>query len=165
MLSRNLSSIFLAFQLGLFSGAIMADVDEMVREATDYVESLAKDCVYLDGYICQAEGPKPGESSRVFAHATDDSGTLPALLVQVWPAAYAHFLADQNLNDQQKQLMHYRIGFSKEANEAIVLFRPLFLPQMQNGEVVGTMRATIGRELRINVDLNTLKVTRSIYGK
>ena len=125
MLSRNLSSIFLAFQLGLFSGAIMADVDEMVREATDYVESLAKDCVYLDGYICQAEGPKPGESSRVFAHATDDSGTLPALLVQVWPAAYAHFLADQNLNDQQKQLMHYRIGFSKEANEAIVLFRPL----------------------------------------
>jgi hypothetical protein len=61
--------------------------------------------------------------------------------------------------------MHYRIGFSKQENEAIVLFRPLFLPQMQNGKVVGKMRATIGREIRINVDLNTLKVTRSIYGK
>jgi hypothetical protein len=165
MLLRSLCSIFMAFQIGLFSGAIMADVDEMLLEATDYVNSLASDCVYLDGYICQAEGPKPGESSRVYAHVMDDTGTLPALLVQAWPAAHAHFLADENLNDQQKQLMHYRIGFSKQENEAIVLFRPLFLPQMQNGKVVGKMRATIGREIRINVDLNTLKVTRSIYGK
>jgi hypothetical protein len=165
MLLRLLCSIFMALQIGLFSGAIMADVDAMLLEAADYANSLASDCVYLDGYICQTEGPNPGESSRVYAHATDDTGTLPALLVQAWPAAYAHFLADENLNDQQKQLMHYRIGFSKQGNEAIVLFRPLFLPQMQNGKVVGEMRATIGREIRINVDLKTLKVTRSIYGK
>jgi|GEM_PF-1686458 len=165
MLSRLLCGALMVFQVGLFSGASMADVDEMVREATQYVENLPRDCVYLDGYICQAEGPKPGESSRVYAHATDDSGTLPGSLVQVWPAAYAHFMADENLNDQQKQLMHYRIGFSKQGNEAIVLFRPLFLPQMQNGEVVGKMRATIGREVRVHVDLTTQKVSRSIYGK
>jgi hypothetical protein len=165
MLSKSLCSIFLTFQIGLFSGAIMADVDEMVREATDYVAGLAGNCVYLDGYTCQDEGPRPGESSRVFAHATDDGGTLPASLVQAWSAAYAHFLADENLNDQQKQLMHYRVGFSKQGNEAIVLFRPLFLPQMQDGKPVGNLHATIGREVRINVDLNTLQVTGSIYGK
>lgn len=136
-----------------------------IAEALAYVELQGDECVLVDAYQCQSNAPSPNESSRVFSDAIDLGGTLPALMVSTWPVALERFLADDMLSDEQKKLKHYRVGFSLSNQQVTVLFRPLFLPQMDQGEVVGRMRATIGRELRVTVDLTTLLVTKVIYGK
>ena len=151
--------------LCMLSGGAMADVDEITNEAIEFVTGLSDDCIYLDGYQCQEAGPKPGESSRVFEHLVDSSGTLPAIVLPAWNVAYQRFLDDPELTEEQKKLKHYRVGFALDDEEVLLVFRPLFLPQMEDGKPVGIMRATMGKELQIRVDLRSLEVAGVLYGK
>lgn len=142
---------------------MQALADKSRSDALQYIRSLPDDCAYSDGYIC-VENSKATESAQ-FGLLMDKNGTLPATVLSAWPAAYKAFLGQDLLSDEQKNLKHYRIGFAQEGTQTTVLFRPLLLPQLVDGQVVGKMRATFGKEVRVTINQADLSVAKVIFGR
>lgn len=143
----------------------MANHDEQLNESLRYVRSLSDDCIYLDGYRCAEVGLEKQQAAGSYAHLVDASGTLPAVVLPAWSIAYRQFLQEDRLTKEQKKLKHYRLGFRQEGELIIVLFRPLFLPRLESGKIVGTLRAVYGKEVKFVVDLENESVVNVLYGK
>ena len=100
-----------------------------------------------------------------FSQLMDRSGTLPGSVFEAWPIAYEAFLKQKYLSAEQKKLKHYRVGFKQIEDRITVLFRPLMLPQLVDGEVVGMMRASYGKEVRVSVDMSRRSVQDVVFGR
>ena len=68
-----------------------------------------------------------------------------------------------DLTSEQKDLKHYRIGFSEDGDQYVVLFRGLLLPEIVDGRPRGVLRAVFGRSTQYWIDKGTLKITRRAY--
>ncbi len=142
------------------SESLQSKAEQAKAQAVEYVDGLAANCDYRNGYQCADAPPEIGKSSKAFIAAIDQSGTVSPMFLQTWPLAYDAFQNIEDLSDEQKQLKHYRIGFHYSEPLITIWFKPLLLPQIDQGEVVGNMRAHIGQDVRVIVDSasNTTKV-------
>ena len=141
----------------------MADIKEQVAESKAYVSALPEDCLYDHGYQCIESGVD--QPTDLAMRLTAKSGTIPAPVIAVWPAAYEQFLKEEFLSEEQKKLKHYRIGFRAAEQGIEVSFLPLLLPHLENGEVIGKLRATLGHEVRITINPSDSSVVNVIYGR
>jgi len=165
--------LFLGLMFAQLSTACMAHesdslqqrVEKARAQAIEYVDALPGECMYTDGYECAEDAPAVGESSMAFQKAIDQHGTVSPMFLEAWPVAYEAFKEHKDLSEEQKQLKHYRIGFHYADQITTIWFRPLLLPQMDNGEVVGKMRAVIGQDIRIGVDMKTNEVNKVVVGR
>lgn len=137
------------------------------QQAVDYVDNLSEDCTYTDGYQCalQSESDKQSELNRRYKTAFDAHQTVSPVTLKAWSAAHTAFLELTDISAEQKKLKHYRIGFAQADGQTTVWFRPLLLPQIDDGEVVGLMRATIGQDVRITIANDTMAVAKVILGR
>jgi hypothetical protein len=85
--------------------------------------------------------------------------------LSAWQVCYDDFLAIPDLDDEQKELKHYKIGFTHSDAEFVVLFQALLLPDLVDGVAQGTIRATFGRSMRYRVDRRTLSINERLYLK
>lgn len=132
-------------------------MQDSVRQSMEYVESLDDHCVYDHGYACLDPG---GDD---FAERGTDAGLVPGPYLEAWSVSYRDFVKIPGMSDEQKRLKHYKIGFAENATQYIILYQGLLLPRLENGEVVGTMRATYGISTKYWIDKKTLAIDKRLF--
>lgn len=131
--------------------------DDEVKASTAWVKALDDSCVYDDGYVCKRT------LEDDFLSPAADGAMLPGLWMIAWSAALSDFNANDELDSDARDLKHYKIGFSQNDEHYIVLLRALLLPQLNNGQVVGILRTSIGRTTKYWIDRNTFAVAKRQY--
>lgn len=129
---------------------------ELLRQSIGYVRGLDDRCTYTDGYAC-AEPPAP------LASRAQLERMVPAVYLRAWAVAYDDFRNLADLTPEQKDLKHYRIGFSEDGDQYVVLFRGLLLPEIVDGRPRGVLRAVFGRSTEYWIDKGTLKISKRLY--
>lgn len=132
-------------------------MQDSVKQSREYVESLDGDCVYDHGYVCREP------SGDDLAAPGRDAAMVPGPYLEAWSVAYRDFAAITGMTDEQKRLRHYKIGFAATGEQYIVLFQGLLLPRLENGEVVGTLRATYGISTKYWIDKQTLAIDKRLF--
>ncbi|HSH43819.1 MAG TPA: hypothetical protein VK973_16985 [Arenicellales bacterium] len=127
-------------------------MQESVRQSMAYVDSLDERCVYDHGYRCIEA---PGDDA---AAPEAERLLVPGRYLEAWSVSYRDFLDIAEMNDEQKRLKHYKIGFSESDSHFIILYQGLLLPRLEDGGVVGTLRATYGISTRYLINKETLAI-------
>ncbi len=140
------------FLLIMSCNHVMAQQEDVLR-SIEYVSSLSGGCTYTDGYVC-AKLPEDD-----FLTADSERRLVPGAYFEAWEVARRDFASLDDLTSQQKELKHYRIGFTENDRHYIVLFRALLLPRLVNGKPQGVMQVTYGQSTRYRIDKNTLAIS------
>lgn len=134
-----------------------AAMQESVKRSMEYVSSLDDECVYDDGYRCLEV------SEDDFISRDPRRPWIPGSYLEAWSVSYRNFLEIPDMNAEQKKLKHYKLGFTENDTQYIILYRGLMLPRLENGKVVGTMRATFGLSTKYWIDKRTLKIDQRLF--
>ena len=137
-----------------YSGAQM---DEATKKSLDYVKNLQVDCVLDHGYQCM------DIKEDDFLRPDSDKKMIPGVFLQAWEVSYADFKTIAELTDEQKELKHYKIGFTQNDDNFIVLFQGLLLPEIVDGVPSGIIRSTFGLSTKYWVDRRTLKINKRLF--
>lgn len=132
-------------------------MQDSVKQSMAYVDALDERCVYDHGYRCMEPA---GED---FTAREADGAMVAGPYLAAWEASYGDFLEIPEMTAEQKRLRHYKIGFAETETQYIVLFQGLLLPMLEEGEVVGTMRATYGISTKYWIDKATLAVDKRLF--
>lgn len=132
-------------------------MQDSVEQSRQYVERLDKQCVFDHGYVCRA---MPGDN---FGAPGRDRDMIPGAYLKAWSVSYQDFLRIPEMTDKQKQLKHYKVGFAENATQFIILYQGLLLPMLENGKVVGAMRATYGLTTQYWIDKATLAIDKRLF--
>lgn len=130
-----------------------------MKQMNQYVEGLPDNCFYEDGYVCSAA------SDSSFYQQTLNNQLIPASYLVVWPSAYQAFLALPELTEQQKKLMHYKIGFAEDGKDYVVFFSPLRMPYIEAGKPLGISNISYGKAVKIWINKSSLLVTKHLFLK
>lgn len=134
-----------------------AAMQESVKQSMKYVDSLDDDCVYDHGYQCLEV------SEDDFLGPAPDRDWVPGPYLEAWSACHRDFLAIPEMMAEQKRLRHYKIGFTENDTHYIILYQGLLLPMLEDGEVVGTMRATYGISTKYWINKETLNMDKRLF--
>lgn len=132
-------------------------MQDSVKQSMEYVSGLDDHCVYDDGYTC-VETTEDDFLSRNPARSL-----TPGPYLDAWSVSYRDFLNIDEMSEEQKQLRHYKIGFTENDTQYIVLYQGLLLPMLKNGEVVGTMRATFGLSTKYWINKQSLEIEKRLF--
>lgn len=132
-------------------------MQDSVRQSMEYVDTLDDHCVYDHGYRCM----EPAADDFIARGA--DGAMVPGPYLAAWAASYRDFVQIPEMTAEQKRLRHYKIGFAENETQYIVLFQGLLLPMLENGEVVGTMRATYGISTKYWIDRQSLEIDKRLF--
>jgi len=132
-------------------------MQESVKQSMEYVSGLSDDCVYDHGYQCIEV------SEDDFLRRDPDRSWTPGPYLEAWSVTYRDFLAIEEMSAEQKKLMHYKIGFTENDTQYIVLYQGLLLPRLENGKPAGVMRATFGLTTKYWVDKKTLNIDKRLF--
>lgn len=134
-------------------------MQESVKNSIEYILSMEADCVLDHGYQCvdgvEDEFLTPDSHQRM----------IPGPYLAAWQVSYDDFKSMPDISDAQKALKHYKIGFTHNENEYIVLFQALLLPEIVDGAPQGTIRPTFGRSTKYWVDRKSLAITKRLFLK
>ena len=134
-----------------------AEMDESTKKSLEYVKNLQVDCVLDHGYRCM------DITEDDFLGVESDKKMIPGVFLQAWQVSYADFKTIAELTDEQKELKHYKIGFTQNQDNFIVLFQGLLLPQIVDGAPVGIIRSTFGLSTKYWIDRHTLKINKRLF--
>ncbi|MBX2867243.1 MAG: hypothetical protein KTR18_01100 [Acidiferrobacterales bacterium] len=141
-----------------WSSCVLATQDAAVSEAREFVQR-AHLCGLDHGYQCS----EPVESDFIGLDA--DRAMVPGSYLAAWQVALEAFRSIEDLSSGEKQLQHYKIGFSENETQYVVHFQALLLPSMSEGEPSGIMRGTFGRTTRYWINKDSMKVEKRLYYK
>ncbi len=132
-------------------------MQDSVKQSMEYVAGLDDSCVFDDGYRCI----KVSEDD--FLKRNPERVLTPGPYLKAWSVSYRDFLKIPDMTDEQKQLKHYKIGFTENETQYIILYQGLLLPLLENGKVAGTMRATFGLTTKYWIDKKTLEIDKRLF--
>ena len=151
---RNTLVAFLLFPL-----SVMAEQDD-VAKARAWVEAHAPDCTLTDGYVCS------DTTEDDFVGRRGNRLSVPGNYLLAWATAKADFDQIDDLAPARKALKHYRIGFTENATDVIILFNALLLPRINAaGQPEGILTAAYGRSTKYWIDKKTLKIRKRLFLK
>ncbi len=131
---------------------VMAEQEDVLR-SRDFVRGLSATCTYTDGYVCA--------ELREDDFLTPDSERrlVPGAYLAAWEVARRDFSSLDDLTREQKDLKHYRIGFTENDRHYVILFRALLLPRLVDGKPQGVMQVTYGQTTKYWIDKTTLMIS------
>lgn len=132
-------------------------MQDSVKQSMDYVSELDDSCTYDHGYRCLEV------SEDDFISRNPDRAWTPGPYLAAWSVSYRDFLHIDEMTDQQKQLKHYKIGFTENDSQYIILYQGLLLPRLDNGKVAGTMRVTFGLSTKYWINKQTLEIDKRLF--
>jgi len=132
-------------------------MQESVQRSMEYVAGLDDHCVYDHGYRCVAVAEDD------FTQLDPDRSWTPGPWLEAWSVTYRDFLDIEEMSREQKRLKHYKIGFTENETQYIVLYQGLLLPRLEQGEPVGVMRATYGLTTKYWVSKRTLAIDQRLF--
>ena len=134
-------------------------MQDSVKQSIEHVLSMEADCVLGHGYQCidvaEDDFLTPDSHQRM----------IPGPYLAAWQVSYDDFKSMPDVGDEQKALKHYKIGFTHNENEYIVLFQALLLPEIVDGVPQGTIRSTFGRSTKYWVDRKSLTIKKRLFLK
>lgn len=134
-------------------------VQESVQKSIDYVRNMQVDCALDHGYRCTAV------QEDSFMGLEADRSMISGTYLEAWLVCYEDFKKMTELTDEQKELKHYKIGFTQNETHFIVLFQGLLLPEIVDGKPVGTIRSTFGLSTKYWVDKGTFEISERLFLK
>ncbi len=136
----------------------VASSDDPVAAGREF--AIATDGCGLDhGYRCVPVGEED------FTGLEADRRMLPGNWLRAWQVAQADFRATPDLPEEARALKHYKFGLAETADAYVVHFQPLLTPMVEDGEVTGIARASIGRQARYWIDKTDFSVARRQFYK
>jgi len=132
--------------------------DETYRAAKQY--ALEIDGCGLDhGYNCIQQ------QEDDFIGIESDQRMVPGNYLKAWQVAVADFLEIEDLEPTQKDLKHYKFGFTESGDHYIVHFQALLLPEITEGEVTATIRGTYGLTMRYWINKRSMVIDKRLFYK
>ena len=116
-------------------------------------------CGLVDGYVCS-----DALEDDFLSGASQERMVLGNYL-KAWQVALEDFNQLAVLDDEQKNLKHYKIGFTESAVHYIVLFQALLLPSVGGDGVMGGVNSTVGRTMRYWINKESMTVDRQLFYK
>ena len=151
---RIATAVFLCVSVNNSYGA---EMQESTQKSIEYVRNLQTDCVLDHGYRCiEIEEDN-------FLGLEADRRMVPGPYLTAWQICYEDFKTIPELTDEQKELKHYKIGFTQNESHIIVLFQGLLLPEIVDGKPVGTIRSVFGLSTKYWVDKRTLEISERLF--
>ncbi len=139
--------------------SVMAEQAD-VKAARAWVDAHAPDCTLTDGYVCA----ELEEDDFVSRH--DNRLSVPGNYLLAWEIAWRDFQQLPDLDERRKSLKHYRIGFTENADEYIILFDALLLPAINDlGQPDGILTVTYGRSTKYWIGKKNLQINKRLYLK
>lgn len=129
--------------------------DDALQRSLDYVRDLTKDCTLTDGYECKevAEDDflRPGSWEKM----------IPARYLAAWEVCHQDFRQLSELTEEQRELRHYKVGFTENDTAYVILLQGLQLPYIdENGKRNGIVSAVFGRSVKYWVDKQSLTIAQ-----
>lgn len=154
-----LFTLFLFFSSGALAMDIISDREAMDR-SLDFVRQVDLRCTLTDGYQCaDIEEDK-------FLTPQSWQRLQPGIYLAVWPVVYEDFLSLADLSAEQKDLRHYKIGFTEDEDHYIVAILGLALPLIdQQGNPVGVSNVVFGRSVKYWVDKRSRQIVKKLFYK
>ena len=141
------------------TGAITVQQDSLQR-SIDYVNQLDLDCTVTDGYVCA----EVEEDS--FMRPESWQKMIPAIYMQAWQAAYEDFRQIPDLTQEQKDLKHYKLGFTENDTQYIIVLLGLALPYIdEQGKPNGIVNAVFGRSTKYWIDKKSNEIVKRLFYK
>lgn len=136
---------------------IKADTSQRSR---NFVLDLHLDCTLTDGYACagveEDDFLSPGSMQRM----------IPAVYLNAWSAAYENFRELQDLTQEQKNLRHYKVGFTENDDQYVIVLLGLAMPYVdENGRPQGLTRTVFGRSVKYWVDKESNQIVKRLFFK
>jgi len=132
-------------------------MQESVKRSMEYVSRLDDRCVYDHGYRCIEV------IEDDFTRENPGRPWIPGPWLQAWSVTYRDFLDIEEMSGDQKKLMHYKVGFTENETQYIVLYQGLLLPMLEDGQPAGVMRATYGLTTKYWVNKKTLEIDKRLF--
>ena len=146
----------------LFLGVLLlagnSQANDIAKASRDYVDEL-ESCGFDHGYSCM-----PQEESD-FLGIEADKAMVPGNYLKAFEVAASAFGNEQGLEPAQRDLKHYKIGFSENPDQYIVHFQGLLMPEVKDGEVIGMTRGIYGRATRYWINKQTLTIDKRLFYK
>ena len=126
----------------------------------EFVDRLDLDCTLTDGYVCA------DVEEDSFLMPDSWQKMVPAPYLRAWQIAYDDFRRIPGLTDAQKDLTHYKVGFTENESQYIVLLLGLALPYIDdNGNPNGIVNAVYGRSTKYWIDKKTNEIAKRLFYK
>jgi len=154
-ISKQLGVAVAAATLALGSTVALAGDAESMSKA--YVDGLPDDCVFDDAYRCLEN------EEDNFLSPASNGRMIPGPWVNAFGVALTDFNSNDELTAEARNLRHYKIGFSQNEQSYVVLFRALLLPSVENGQVTGILRTSVGKTTKYWIDKRTMAVSKRLY--
>ena len=130
------------------------------QKSVDYVRDLELTCTLTDSYVCV------GSREDDFLQPDSWQRMVPAVYMRAWQAAYDNFLNIPDLSLEQKDLKHYKIGFTENENNYIVVLLGLAMPYVDDhGEPKGITSTVFGRSAKYWVDKDSNQIVKRLFYK
>ncbi len=132
---------------------------DLEREASEQYAIAAGGCAFTDGYVCM------DSTTEDFLTTQSQSKMLSGNLLKAWLISLQEFQGQSDQTTEQTNLKHFKIGFTEDASHYIVLFQGLLLPIIEQGQVSGVSRITLGRTTRYWIDKTSFEITKRLFYK
>jgi hypothetical protein len=143
---------------GLFLLIGNSYANEIATASRDYVETLGG-CGFDHGYVCRSQ------QESDFLGVEADKIMVPGIYMKAFDVALKAFQSAADIKPEQRELKHYKIGFSENAEQYIVHFQGLLMPEVKDGEVTGMTRGIYGKTTRYWINKKTLSVDKRLFYK
>lgn len=156
------ASLILLIVLTLSSGVAKALTiqEDSLQRSLDYVRGLDSDCILTDGYVCA------NIEEDSFMQPESWQRMIPAVYMQAWQIAYEDFTRIADLSEAQKDLKHYKIGFTENDSQYIVVLLGLAVPYIdEQGKPNGIVSAVFGRSTKYWIDKRSKDIVKRLFYK
>lgn len=156
------ASLILLIVLTLSSGVAKALTiqEDSLQRSLDYVRGLDSDCILTDGYVCA------NIEEDSFMQPESWQRMIPAVYLQAWQIAYEDFTRIADLSEAQKDLKHYKIGFTENDSQYIVVLLGLAVPYIdEQGKPNGIVSAVFGRSTKYWIDKRSKDIVKRLFYK
>ncbi|MDH3693017.1 MAG: hypothetical protein OER96_00405 [Gammaproteobacteria bacterium] len=118
-----------------------------------YVINLDETCAYDDGYVCIEDVVEDQ-----FGTPESNDKMMSGAYLKAYSVSEKDFMSLSDLSEEQRRLKHYKIGFTENATDFIVIYRALILPNLIDGKPDGFSFGTFGITTKYWIDKQTYAI-------
>jgi hypothetical protein len=130
------------------------------QKSIDFVRNQELTCTLTDGYVCM------NSEEDNFLEPDSWQRMIPAVYMRAWQTAYDDFHKIPGLSEEQKDLKHYKIGFTENDKNYIIVFLGLVMPYVNDhGEPMGITSTVFGRSVKYRIDKDSNQIVNRLFYK
>lgn len=160
MMCRGALSLLLTLMISSGLASEITVHKDSLQRSIDYINQLDVGCTLTDGYVCA------DVEEDSFMQPESWQRMTPAAYMQAWQIAYEDFQQISDLTQEQKNLRHYKVGFTENDAQYIIVLLGLALPFIdEQGKPDGIVNAVFGRSTKYWIDKDSKQIVKRLFYK